>query len=251
MIASKNTGEFGKANLDRMKRGNAPQDYNPKTGQYESRELHHVDPQRPLQTYRNLKIIEMNTIKQYLESEISDEKFFEELYKNQELQNILDAESSVPPYTNDGTLLFFLLSGNIKDMRFIINAKDALREFLQKKGFEFNFSNNESEIYNLIMDVQPKWLDVESRYFSDITKNYKKDNKKEIKELIKNKIKNDFIYIKNPPKWIQSPNWPIEDGEPLIFIGELDMGNILHDTSKIYVFYNKTKNVFKNIKQSY
>ncbi len=29
-----------------MKKGNAAQDYNPKTGKYESRELHHVNPQR-------------------------------------------------------------------------------------------------------------------------------------------------------------------------------------------------------------
>lgn len=39
-------GEFSQANLERMRRGSAPQDYNPKTRQWESRELHHVDPQR-------------------------------------------------------------------------------------------------------------------------------------------------------------------------------------------------------------
>jgi hypothetical protein len=44
--ASKNSGGFTQANLDRMRRGDAPQDYNPRTGNWESRELHHVDPQR-------------------------------------------------------------------------------------------------------------------------------------------------------------------------------------------------------------
>jgi hypothetical protein len=44
--ASRNSGEFTQANLDRMRRGTAPQDYNPRTGNWESRELHHVDPQR-------------------------------------------------------------------------------------------------------------------------------------------------------------------------------------------------------------
>jgi uncharacterized protein RhaS with RHS repeats len=39
-------GEFSQANLERMKRGSAPQDFNSRTGQWESRELHHVDPQR-------------------------------------------------------------------------------------------------------------------------------------------------------------------------------------------------------------
>jgi hypothetical protein len=40
------SGEFSQANLERMRRGTAPQDYNSRTGQWESRELHHVDPQR-------------------------------------------------------------------------------------------------------------------------------------------------------------------------------------------------------------
>ena len=44
--ASRGTGEFSPQNMRRMRRGNAPRDYNPRTGRYESRELHHVDPQR-------------------------------------------------------------------------------------------------------------------------------------------------------------------------------------------------------------
>lgn len=43
---AKKTGEFGERNLRRIKKGNAPQDYNPRTGNVESRELHHVNPQR-------------------------------------------------------------------------------------------------------------------------------------------------------------------------------------------------------------
>jgi hypothetical protein len=44
--ASKNTKEFSRANLRRMRRGSAPLDYNPNTGNWESRELHHHIPQR-------------------------------------------------------------------------------------------------------------------------------------------------------------------------------------------------------------
>ncbi len=44
--AAKNSGEFSPSQLAEMRRGNAPMDYNPRTGNWESRELHHVDPQR-------------------------------------------------------------------------------------------------------------------------------------------------------------------------------------------------------------
>ncbi|MBC3876120.1 HNH endonuclease [Undibacterium sp. LX15W] len=45
-LESQSTGEFSKENLNRMRRGVAPLDYNSSTGEFESRELHHVDPQR-------------------------------------------------------------------------------------------------------------------------------------------------------------------------------------------------------------
>ncbi|UWQ09737.1 SpvB/TcaC N-terminal domain-containing protein [Aliiroseovarius crassostreae] len=44
--ASGSSGEFSQANLDRMREGKAPLDYNPRTGNMEPRELHHVIPQR-------------------------------------------------------------------------------------------------------------------------------------------------------------------------------------------------------------
>ncbi len=44
--AATSAGEFSKENIARMRKGKALLDYNPRTGQYESRELHHVVPQR-------------------------------------------------------------------------------------------------------------------------------------------------------------------------------------------------------------
>jgi hypothetical protein len=192
----------------------------------------------------------MDKIKQYLEAKVSDTFFFEEIYNSQDLQSILDNENDIPPYTNNGSLLLFLLSGNTKDLRFIINAKDALKQFLQKNKIDFHYSEKNREIYNLILDVQPKWLDVQPDFFSDIIKNYNGENKKEIKEQMKERIQDSFISIKSKPKWLQNPNWPIEDGEPLIFIGELDMSDILHDTSKVFIFYSKKSQRFQCIKQS-
>ena len=44
--ASKNSGEFSRSNLRRMNKGNAPQFINFRTGNLESMELHHHNPQR-------------------------------------------------------------------------------------------------------------------------------------------------------------------------------------------------------------
>jgi Pretoxin HINT domain len=51
--AAQNSGQFSQANLDRMRNGNSPLDYNPRTGAWESRELHHNNPQRNPGPYTN------------------------------------------------------------------------------------------------------------------------------------------------------------------------------------------------------
>jgi RHS repeat-associated protein len=43
---AKDTGEFTPAQLAEMRKGNAPMDYNPRTGRWERRELHHVIPRK-------------------------------------------------------------------------------------------------------------------------------------------------------------------------------------------------------------
>ncbi|KZN60841.1 hypothetical protein N478_25895 [Pseudoalteromonas luteoviolacea S4060-1] len=44
--ATASNGEFSKENIARMRQGKAPIDFNPRIGKFESRELHHVTPQR-------------------------------------------------------------------------------------------------------------------------------------------------------------------------------------------------------------
>lgn len=57
--ASKGSREFTKGQLAEMRKGNAPMDYNPRTGQWERRELHHVDPQRHIVDNNPLNLREL------------------------------------------------------------------------------------------------------------------------------------------------------------------------------------------------
>ncbi len=75
-------------------------------------------------------------------------------------------------------------------------------------------------------------------------------NKIQIKQLIKEKIKKDFICLKKTPKWLQEPNWIIEKGIPLIFVGEHDISSMFDNTTKVYIFYNPKNDEFTCIKQS-
>ena len=70
-------------------------------------------------------------------------------------------------------------------------------------------------------------------------------------KLIKERLKEYFIYLDKPPKWIQGPDWPIRDGKPLIFIGQLpvDAPELFHDRGAAYLFYDPGKGDFETVAQ--
>ncbi|WP_161604459.1 polymorphic toxin-type HINT domain-containing protein [Roseiconus nitratireducens] len=57
--ASRNTGEFSPTQLAEMRKGNAPYDFNPRTGRWERRELHHVNARRHLTDNSPLNLREL------------------------------------------------------------------------------------------------------------------------------------------------------------------------------------------------
>jgi hypothetical protein len=52
-----------------------------------------------------------------------------------------------------------------------------------------------------------------------------------------------FIALTKRPNWIQSPEWPFENGKPMIFAGQLDLpvrdgiiSQFYHDDASLYIF---------------
>lgn len=193
--------------------------------------------------------MKFDLIKQFVEEKISGDEFFNVFYNDVELQKQLEKETDIKPFTNCGSLFLFLATGNKNLSLFILESKEALEKYLSKNNIQFTQSNELDKLYSAISNSMPKWLNVSLDYFIDKIDN-NKSNPKELKEQIKKIIERDFISLKNKPKWLQAPNWPIENGKPLIFIGEQDMSEISHDTTKVYVFFNRTGNSFTCVKQS-
>ncbi|WP_174280184.1 hypothetical protein [Sphingomonas bacterium] len=38
---------------------------------------------------------------------------------------------------------------------------------------------------------------------------------------------------------MQSPNWPFNGERPLFFVGQLGMGDLLHDNAQVFVFFDR------------
>jgi uncharacterized protein YwqG len=52
-----------------------------------------------------------------------------------------------------------------------------------------------------------------------------------LQSWLKEKIKTDFRYLKKQPKWLQSPEWPIGNGKPMVFLGQIDISELSHDNA--------------------
>ena len=196
--------------------------------------------------------VEFQPIFDFVTDKIGAIDFFEKnLYQNDKLQGELEMAKEALPFANGDTLLMFLLQGNPQNLEFLVDAKDALRSFLIAQGIEVSDHSirRDLRLLNVIGSVQPKWLDIEASYFQPEI-DFCGDDIALLKRSIKEKINGEFLYLKKPPSWLQSPKWPIRNGKPLVFVGELDMSDATHDTSRAFIFFEKLTNSFEVISQT-
>lgn len=64
-----------------------------------------------------------------------------------------------------------------------------------------------------------------------------------LKSWLTEEITPYFIALTKRPIWIQSPDWPFENGKPMIFAGQLDLSaqdgiisQFFHDDASLYIF---------------
>ncbi|ENI8381868.1 hypothetical protein ABZZ32_002798 [Listeria monocytogenes] len=183
-----------------------------------------------------------------MEDKITAKEFLNRFYKDEALQNKLEKEIKIPPYTNYSNLCLYILEADASDFSSISNVKDAIKQYLEKNEQLFSYSSKMDEDADIVFSVLPKWLDISPNYFSSIL-NKNTLNTLEKKEQIKKKVKADFKYLKAPPKWLQNPEWKFANGKPLLFIGELDIAPE-KNRAKIYVFFNQSDETYHIINQS-
>lgn len=115
------------------------------------------------------------------------------------------------------------------------------------------------EQYEMLLDITdrckvfPSSSQEMEEYFKTIIDEYGDLEKKEMKEKIRDRVKNEFIALRKRPSWVQNPEWPIHNGKPMIFIGQLTKGyNTLGISFDMvfYVFYDPKDGCVKTIIQT-
>ncbi len=134
----------------------------------------------------------------------------------------------------------------------LVNSEAIIDDFLQKADVSFRPARRFGSLYSLILKAVPEYLDPPMEFMTEKIVPHESDlsDAKKVK-LIKERLKEFFKYVEKPPKWIQSPDWPIRDGKPLVFLGQLsvDAPELFHDKGAAYLFYDPAKGDFETVAQ--
>ncbi|NJJ58148.1 MULTISPECIES: hypothetical protein [unclassified Pseudomonas] len=189
-------------------------------------------------------------IKQFVEGAISPKALEEIIYADPAVEALLKSENSLPAYVTEPDLYTYTISQDYQSLESIYNVQTLLSTVLTKKKITHTVEKKYENLFNLTLKVQPKWLSLPSDYLSKLVEERKNLSSKELQAWLKEKIKFDFRYLKVPPKWLQSPVWPMVDGKPMVFLGQLDISELSHDNAQAYLFFDEGKQSFHTITQA-
>ena len=184
----------------------------------------------------------------YVEGRISAEEFQNFFMTKSEVKNVLKQPMSAEyAYLKDyGWSMYKYLQckfgGYNKNWNTIRNRRRiqiVLSQFLNN----FNIQHTQYPKYrqesDFILDIQPSWLDINNddvfqKVIEEIPNNL--STTQQIK-LGKEKVKALFKYDKTYPRWVQSPEWPIVNGKPLVFSHQKKVKG--DDCHTYYYFYDE------------
>src|SRR3954453_20298791 len=76
-------------------------------------------------------------------------------------------------------------------------------------------------------------------FFRDLVSSYAGLNAN-FSSWLDREISTQFRYILKPPEWLQGPEWPVFQGRPMLFVGQIDLplgsNDQFHHDASYYVF---------------
>ena len=192
----------------------------------------------------------LEIIRDFIEGRLSLQEFCTKLYNDEDLQETLSEDVSILPYTKKGSLFEYVVGQDCSSLAAAVNVRDALSKFLHGKGVDHKADSSASETFRLILAASPSWLMLPDIYVEKLRVIIRDIPEKKSKaDTIKKHISEDFRFVGKPPKWLQSANWPFQEKRPMIFVGQLNLGDLLHDTAQIYVFFDELERKVHSILQ--
>lgn len=190
---------------------------------------------------------EEKLILDYVEGRIAVEDFHVELLQNRKLQKLLSKPLSreyeyLRPYNyrvyNYLTQDWLFTASRWQSIPARYGLQAILAKFLSHRHIHYEQYSKYEDDYVFLLKIQPSWLDInDDGVFQQIMDAIPQDiSKAQQIKIGKEKIKELFRYDKTYPRWLQSPEWPIVNGKPLVFSHQKRVEG--DDMRTLYYFYD-------------
>jgi hypothetical protein len=200
----------------------------------------------------------MQAILDFVSGAMRPESFAQAFYADPGFEPLLDdgAELPRPSYiTGAGcpNTYHFLLTRDFGGVGDVLNAQGALTQFLDRRGIPYVKTDEYENMHGLLLGAQPTWLDVDTKFLqTHVLPEAPADLKKAaLKKWLRDRLKVLFKFASKPPRWVQSPQWPIRDDRPLVFLGQFAIKDYFHDEAAVYVFHDPVSGECQTIIQVY
>ncbi len=193
----------------------------------------------------------------FVEGRVSAAELQEALYRTtsdlgRELEALLSDDTQIPHYTNGGTVYLRLISSDLRKPRGQAHARDMLGKFLGIKGVQHVRDERSEQRHALLMSAQPRWVDVAED--GDFNAQFQAAADRlagaDLRAWIKQAIPARYRCLGKPPRWLKSPKWLHDKGRPLVFVGQLDVGELHHDDAQLYVFHDERDGSYRTVVQT-
>jgi len=187
----------------------------------------------------------------FAEGSVAPSEFARVLMELPECETVLEDDPDLPTSTYVGhSVYLYLLGLDFSDAGAVASAQDALSNWLERHSIPHSRSSQAADLFRLLLDAQPRWLDVDAAWLQEsVVPASGGLTGAKLKKWLREELLKRFRYATKPPKWIQSPSWPIGPNGPLVFLGQVDVAEYFHDAAAAYVFHDPVGNEFKSIVQ--
>jgi hypothetical protein len=182
----------------------------------------------------------LEILRAFVAGNLTPSEFRDRLYADERFEVFLNNDPHLRPgnYVGDSVYLY-LLRIDFDDPGDILSAQGAITDFMDRSSLEYTKTSEYEDFYDLILDAQPSWLNVDAKYVQDhLLPAAGGRQGSKLREWLSEELLRRFRYIAEPPQWIQSPAWPIGPNGPLVFLGQLDVNDYFHDSAAVFVFHD-------------
>jgi hypothetical protein len=193
----------------------------------------------------------LERVRSFVSGSLDAAAFEQLLYDDPAFERLFADDPDRPANSYVGRSLYqYMIGLDYSDPEDVLNAQGAMEEFLERKGIAVQSTDAYAKFYDLILTAQPRWLDVDARFVKErLMPEAGGRSGEELRHWLAQRLLQEFRFVTAPPHWIQNPEWPIENGRPLVFLGQLPVAGYFHDEAAVYVFHDQTTGECRSIIQ--